>query len=153
MGDNTEVGRRYLFLCTGNYYRSRFAEEYVNWHSRTMGTNLRAESAGLARNIGPTRNPGPISPNSLAAFKRYGIEAPIESIERYPRSLEVTSLDRYDLIIVLDKDEHEPMVQSHIPDYQKYPIIYWNIKDVQDSLPESAIAKLKECLDDLLSKD
>ena len=37
-----------LFLCTGNYYRSRFAEILFNWHATQQELNWRADSRGLA---------------------------------------------------------------------------------------------------------
>ena len=35
-----------LFLCSGNYYRSRFAEIFFNWLAPQQGLNWRAESRG-----------------------------------------------------------------------------------------------------------
>jgi hypothetical protein len=37
-----------LFLCTGNYYRSRFAEALFNSVAGKMGLPWRASSRGLA---------------------------------------------------------------------------------------------------------
>jgi protein-tyrosine phosphatase len=37
-----------LFLCTGNYYRSRFAEELFNHHAERAGLYWVAQSRGLA---------------------------------------------------------------------------------------------------------
>src|SRR5262249_57225544 len=47
-----------LFLCTGNYYRSRFAEALFNSVAGRMGLPWRASSRGLAlergvNNVGP----------------------------------------------------------------------------------------------------
>ncbi len=47
-----------LFLCTGNYYRSRFAEVLINFVAGRMGLPWRALSRGLAvergvNNVGP----------------------------------------------------------------------------------------------------
>jgi protein-tyrosine-phosphatase len=44
-----------LFLCTGNFYRSRFAEIFFNWHAEQLEIPWRAYSRGLARN---PLNPG-----------------------------------------------------------------------------------------------
>jgi protein-tyrosine phosphatase len=40
--------RRVLFLCTGNYYRSRYAEELFNHIARAEGLGWRAFSCGAA---------------------------------------------------------------------------------------------------------
>ena len=50
-----------LFLCTGNYYRSRFCEEYFNHLAQGHSLPWRADSRGLAPDITVFRNPGPLS--------------------------------------------------------------------------------------------
>lgn len=47
-----------LFLCTGNYYRSRFAEFYFRHLANQHSLNWRAESRGLQITQG---NVGPLS--------------------------------------------------------------------------------------------
>ena len=44
-----------LFLCTGNYYRSRFAEVLFNSVAGKMGLPWRASSRGLALETTPAR--------------------------------------------------------------------------------------------------
>ena len=48
-----------LFLCTGNYYRSRFAEVLFNSVAGKMGLAWQASSRGLALERG-VNNVGPI---------------------------------------------------------------------------------------------
>jgi hypothetical protein len=59
-----------VFPCSGNYYRSRFAEELFNHAAKNAGLNWRASSRGLAlepENIGPvshfTHQTQPIVPS------------------------------------------------------------------------------------------
>jgi hypothetical protein len=56
--DNIDIDlarmNRILFLCTGNYYRSRFAEILFNWHARQRGLRWTADSRGLA--LDPTND-------------------------------------------------------------------------------------------------
>ena len=59
---------RVLFLCTGNYYRSRFAEELFNFFAKGEGIAWRAFSRGLAERGSP-ENVGPISQFALELFK------------------------------------------------------------------------------------
>ena len=54
-----------LFLCTGNYYRSRFAEELFNHQAERADLDWIAQSRGLALERG-AYNVGPISPVRLA---------------------------------------------------------------------------------------
>ena len=51
---------RVLFLCTGNYYRSRYAEEVFNYITKVEGLAWRAFSRGVAERGSP-ENIGPMS--------------------------------------------------------------------------------------------
>ncbi|WP_372478273.1 arsenate reductase/protein-tyrosine-phosphatase family protein [Nostoc mirabile] len=55
-----------LFLCTGNYYRSRFAEHLFNWLATKQGLDWQADSRGLALERGI---------NNVGAISRYALEA------------------------------------------------------------------------------
>jgi protein-tyrosine phosphatase len=58
---NYQKKRTVLFLCTANYYRSRFAEFYFNSIAAAAGLPWQAESRGLSLNVVPstiTRFPG-----------------------------------------------------------------------------------------------
>ncbi len=46
--DGKRSEKTVLFLCTGNYYRSRFAEALFNSVAGKMGLPWRASSRGLA---------------------------------------------------------------------------------------------------------
>src|SRR5207237_6225035 len=59
-----------LFLCTGNYYRSRFAEHYFNALAAAAGLAWRAVSRGLRLN---PNNPGPISRQTVRWLGERGI--------------------------------------------------------------------------------
>src|SRR2546423_8328983 len=56
-----------LFLCTGNYYRSRFAEILFNSVAGRMGLPWRASSRGLALERG-VNNVGPIAASAGEAL-------------------------------------------------------------------------------------
>src|SRR5439155_1064530 len=66
---------RLLFLCTGNYYRSRFAEIVFNELARKFGLNWSAFSRALAIETGGY-NVGPISRHTVAACAARGIQIP-----------------------------------------------------------------------------
>ena len=80
-----------LFLCTGNYYRSRFAEELFNHRAEHAGLDWIAQSRGLAIERG-VNNVGPISPFALEGLKDRGqhMECRWElygsGVRRHPRS-------------------------------------------------------------------
>ena len=61
-----------LFLCTGNYFRSRFAEIYFNSVAEKMGLAWRARSRGLALERG-AGNVGPMAAAALQALEAIGV--------------------------------------------------------------------------------
>ena len=66
--------QRVLFLCTGNYYRSRYAEEIFNHRARLEGLDWFSFSRAVAEALFP-QNVGPISPHALEALQKKGIAA------------------------------------------------------------------------------
>lgn len=60
-----------LFLYTGNYYRSRFAELLFNHRSSQSDLGWEATSRALALDLGG-QNIGPISPATLQALAQRG---------------------------------------------------------------------------------
>src|SRR5277367_4722244 len=83
-GNNAAMPRTILFICTGNYYRSRFAEELFNHLARQRELDWRADSRGLALHLG-VFNVGPISPATAIALTKMGI--PLNAPIRMPRDL------------------------------------------------------------------
>ena len=86
-----------LFLCTGNYYRSRFAEVLFNSVAGKMGLPWRASSRGLALERG-VNNVGPMAASAVKALEAMGVRAG-DAFARLPAQvtaddLEGAALDR-----------------------------------------------------------
>src|SRR5256885_17038856 len=64
-----------LFLCTGNYYRSRFAEILFNSVAGKMGLPWQAASRGLALEPG-VNNVGPMAGGAVTAPEAVGGRTP-----------------------------------------------------------------------------
>lgn len=128
-----------LFLCTGNYYRSRFAEEWFNHHAEQHRVPWQAASRGLAPDISALRNPGPISPLALDGLSQRGI-APRHAT-RFPRSVEPADLVHAARIVALYEPEHRPMIHRHHPAWLDR-IEFWQIGDVEQTAPDAALAAL-----------
>jgi protein-tyrosine phosphatase len=133
--------KKILFLCTGNYYRSRFAEELFNHLARENVLNWIADSRGLEQNL---HNPylsgnfGPLSPHALRELEKRQIK--IES-PRFPKRLTSGEANQFERVIALDRDEHYPMIARDFPELQQ--VEYWNIKDLGDEKAESALSRLE----------
>jgi protein-tyrosine phosphatase len=117
-----------LFVCTGNYYRSRYAELLFNALA-PAGLGWRADSRGFAP--GPW-NPGPIAPVVLERLSAAGIVPPARL--RDPMRLTMADMEAADLLIALDETEHRPYVAGLgqpwagrfrlwvVPDLHEWPV-------------------------------
>ena len=61
-----------LFLCTGNYYRSRYAEVLFNSVAGKMSLPWKASSRGLALERG-VNNVGPMEVSAVKALEARGL--------------------------------------------------------------------------------
>jgi protein-tyrosine phosphatase len=116
-----------LFLCTGNYYRSRFAEELFNHQARAFGIDWRADSRGLRREMNELHNVGPISIETLKALQERGIRP--KNAARFPAPVLRSDLEQAARIIALNKREHQPMMVNSFPDLADL-IEYWDVEDL-----------------------
>ena len=140
--------RQILFLCTGNYYRSRYAEVLFNFRARKEGLAWRAFSRGLAEKGSP-ENIGPISPIALQALLARNIE--LEGHDRLPLSCSAADFEMADVIIALKGDEHRPMVERRFPEVRSR-VDYWEVDDVAIAEPAFALALIDERVDGLLAQ-
>src|SRR5438270_1043121 len=95
-----------LFLCTGNYYRSRFAEVLFNSVAAKMSLPWRASSRGLALERG-VNNVGPMAKSAVQALEELGIRA-AETVERLPIQVTAEDLEGAARIVALKHAEHLP---------------------------------------------
>lgn len=116
-----------LFLCTGNYYRSRYAELIFNWHATPIIANWKATSRGLDLVKG-ANNVGPISPAVSERLIQKGIPFSSAMI-RPPIQAKQSDLKDSKLIVALQDSEHRYYIQKLFPDWENQ-VIFWNIPDV-----------------------
>src|SRR5947208_970613 len=106
--------RTVLFLCTGNYYRSRHAEAVFNHHASLSGLGWRATSRGLALEFG-ANNVGPIARSTVARLAALGISH--EPYLRMPARVTNADLAAAQLIVALKDAEHRPLMVERHPDW------------------------------------
>lgn len=136
-----------LFLCTGNYYRSRFAEELFNHKAAAIGVGWQAQSRALAVERG-VNNIGPLSPFALHALKTRGW--PAKNGGRMPRQCAAMDLEAADRIIALNEPEHRPLVRQRFPKWEQR-VQFWQVKDAEFIRPDIALAAIEQHIDVLLS--
>ncbi|HEV3204154.1 MAG TPA: hypothetical protein VGY77_07220 [Gemmataceae bacterium] len=120
-----------LFLCTGNYFRSRFAEILFNWVAGKMGLGWKASSRGLALERG-VNNVGPMAVSAIKALETMGLRA-AEDFARFPVQATSNDLENADLIIALKQDEHQPLLQERFPAWPE-KVEYWQVDDAPQVL-------------------
>jgi protein-tyrosine phosphatase len=135
-----------LFLCTGNYYRSRYAEELFNHRARIEGLAWRAFSKGLAEEVF-SQNVGPMSRFALAALQTRTI-APA-GVLRYPQPCTLADFDRAKLVVALKETEHRPMVERSFPEAAGR-VTYWHVDDIDFADPKDALSVIDERVDELI---
>ena len=99
--------KQVLFLCSANYYRSRFAEHLFNHLAPELGLNWRAQSRGLR--VGFWGNVGAISDFTVEALKARGI--PLDDNHRDPQPLTSTDLAHSQLVVAVKEREHRPLMR------------------------------------------
>ncbi|HEX4145279.1 MAG TPA: hypothetical protein VHY91_17360 [Pirellulales bacterium] len=115
-----------LFLCTGNYFRSRFAEILFNYAAREIGLAWKASSRALAPEPA-TRNVGPMALVAVEALERMGIRGSAD-FARVPLEVTPDDLDHAHLIVALKQTEHLPMLQERFPAWVE-KVEFWDVDD------------------------
>jgi protein-tyrosine phosphatase len=136
-----------LFLCTGNYYRSRFAEILFNALVTRQGLNWQAFSRGLALENG-INNRGPISRDAVKALEVRGI--PLPGVCRSPRQVDLHDLDEADVIIALKEAEHRPYMQQKFADWADR-VQYWHVHDMVPSWQYDPLREIEREVQGLLA--
>jgi protein-tyrosine phosphatase len=137
-----------LFLCSGNYYRSRFAELLFN--HLVAGTSLayRADSAGLWPSC-HRYNPGPISADTLAALEARGVSLP--GSHRAPRDVTMADVSGAAVTIALKEAEHRPLVLERFPTLLER-IEFWHVHDLDQAPPSVAIPLIESNVRALIAR-
>jgi len=141
--------RKILFLCTGNYYRSRFAEEYFNHLARVKGLKWQAFSRGLSQNMPNPDNLGPVSKHVIEALEARKING--RNLARYPIPIDENDFHAYDHIIALSEQEHRPMLESRF-NHQVDKIQFFEVGDLPIQDPKQAMNELSLLVEQLLNQ-
>jgi protein-tyrosine phosphatase len=115
-----------LFLCTGNYYRSRFAEVLFNSVADKMGLPWRASSRGLALERG-VNNVGPMEITAITALEARGIRG-VADLARFPIQVTKDDLETASWIVAMKEAEHLSLLQERFPAWTEN-VEFWNVDD------------------------
>ncbi len=141
------MSRTVLFLCTGNYYRSRYAEELFNDLARQAGLDWTATSRGLAVEELGHWNVGPISAHARAAMAARG--TPIPEPVRDPLACCEADLAGAERVVALKEAEHRPWLDRKHPGWSDR-VRFWHVHDLDQAGPEQALGEIAELVTDLV---
>jgi len=125
-----------LFLCTGNYYRSRYAEILFNWQAKQIGLAWQADSRGLDPD---PLNAGPMSRHTMAALKKLAI--PLDKHLRFPITATEADFQTAHHVVAVKETEHRPIVEQKFPKWLEH-VEFWHVHDLDCCGPEEAIPHL-----------
>lgn len=130
--------RTILFICSGNYYRSRFAEAIFNFVAEQRNLEWRAVSRGLATHL-------IFGAGDLSIYTRHTLVArgiPLHHTSARPTQLGEEDLRRADRCIALKEAEHRSMIREKFPAWENR-IEYWHIHDLDGAAPDAALPELE----------
>jgi protein-tyrosine phosphatase len=139
--------KKVLFLCTGNFYRSRFAEILFNALAAQAGLDWSADSSGLATE-NYKRDWGAISPFALHGLEARGIR--VNGSSRYPKQLSIAELQTAGKVIALCESEHRPYLQSRFQGWEQH-VEYWQVSDLNFWTADHALAEIEHQVRNLVS--
>jgi protein-tyrosine phosphatase len=137
-----------LFLCTGNYFRSRFAEELFNHRAVCARINWQAQSRALAieRLVGVSHR---MSPFALNGLKERGVVA--KAAERLPQQCVHADFETVHHIVAVNEPEHRPLMVERFPSWAEH-VEYWNVSDADVQPWSMALAAIDEQISTLLGR-
>jgi protein-tyrosine phosphatase len=138
--------KRILFICTGNYYRSRFAEALFNQKARDARLDWHAVSRGL--NLVPWQFG--ISKYAQQELIKRGVGK--EFMAGGPKRLTKQDLLESDRIIVMDESEHRPLLEKKFPTRGELNLQYWHVPDTGGLKPTQACAMMSKKIDHLIDQ-
>ncbi|MDF1752653.1 MAG: low molecular weight phosphatase family protein [Verrucomicrobiales bacterium] len=131
------AAQKLLFLCTGNYYRSRVAEAIFNHLAILDGLDWRAESRGLR----PKPEEMELSPIAVEYLMNQRI--PLTLTAKVPKRLTEDDLVEASLVIAVYEAEHRPMVAKQFPLWENR-VFYWQVPDIDITDSKIALPALDE---------
>jgi len=135
-----------VFVCTANYYRSRFSEYLFNALAVRRRLPWRATSRGLMIELAAGQ--GPISSYTVERLTRMGMAF---DGARFPIALSREDLENNDLVIAVKEAEHRAMMNKQFPDWADR-IEYWHVDDLDCATAAEALPVCQQNMQALVER-
>jgi protein-tyrosine phosphatase len=136
--------KQVLFVCTGNHYRSRFAEAIFNQKAREAQLDWRAVSRGLRLVLSQQG----ISPVAQRELTLRGVPPALS--QGAPKALTKEDLDQSAYIVLMDEAEHRPLLEKQFPARDDHKVHYWHIGESGKMKPAKACEAMSSQIEELL---
>jgi protein-tyrosine-phosphatase len=146
--DSADAPRTVLFLCTGNYYRSRFAAILFNHLARERSVRWSASSRGLK--IGWPGNHGALSRHTQQRLAAMNIS--FDDSRHMPMQCRECDLAAADLVIAVKEAEHRAMLAARFGGAWADRVTYWHVHDVDAAAPDEALREIERLVRELVEK-
>ncbi len=113
------------FVCMGNYYRSRLAQELACFYADKYGIEIEADSGGLS-DVENSNNVGPIAKATLLYLADKGV-TPVDAT-RPPKSVNMDDVSAADIVVLTDANEQKDLFLQNFSDY-KGRLVEWQARD------------------------
>lgn len=113
------------FVCMGNYYRSRLAEELAYYYAAKYDIDIIADSGGLSK-IPNADHLGFMAHATLRYLAAKDIVP--KGLERIPKSCNHEDVYSADIVICTDMAEQGHLFKERFPEFQGQ-LIGWNARD------------------------
>jgi protein-tyrosine phosphatase len=141
--------QRVLFICTGNYYRSRFAEILFNAVAQEQELPWEATSRGTDIYGAGKHNVGPISHLARAALETLGV--PVAPDIRLPLPLTQGDLAEANLVVAVCEAEHRPHLERDFPAAVER-VEFWGVHDLGDTPADEALPAIERQVRALIAR-
>lgn len=134
-----------LFLCSGNFYRSRFAEAVFNHEALRRRLPWRAESKGFSPHL---------AAEDLSHYAKDALELrniPLALTHRKPTKVEKADLFLASHVVCANEAEHRPAMRARFADWENR-VSYWHVFDIDVEPPGTALPALEQNVLDLLDE-
>ena len=134
-----------LFICTGNYYRSRYAEALFNYYADLAAIPWRAISRGFV----PHQIPGELAPQVENALRMRGIS--LDYVSERKEALQEEDLEQSERVIALQEDEHRLYMRLRFPEWMDR-IEYWSTQGSNGGGMYATLPVIETLVQDLVAE-
>lgn len=137
--------KKCLFICTGNYYRSRYAEAIFNYLALQGGLAWQAYSRGLAIHFAQ----GDLARETRMMLEQKKIPLTMTGATRV--QIQEKDFIESQKIIALQRHEHYPMMQKQYPEWADR-IEYWDVADIGFVSSRLALSRIEQNVSELVQQ-